>query len=375
MNLLAHSSIKIIMATIFFVTNHCSQNNRDYGDLKLNEIQVIGSHNSYKQAIEDGLWQLLFEKDSSIAYSLQYEHPSLDSQLSLGLRNLEIDVFHDPKGGKFASPYGLDYSRNLGIELMEYDKENKLSKPGLKVFHIQDIDFRSNNLLFIDCLRSIKKWSDLNKSHVPIIITINAKDKKIDMENSVIPLSFNKSALDSIDLEIRSVFSESDLITPDFIRGNYNTLEEAVLKSGWPLIGLVRGRVMFVLDESGYKLESYLNEDKNLKGRAMFVNVKEGNPAAAFRIINNPVKDREYIKELVKKGYLVRTRADAGTREARIENYDRFNAAVESGAQIITTDYYLPSKMFESDYRVIFENGKFEKINHLLVDKDEIKFN
>ncbi len=369
MNLLILNSVKIITFTLLLASNYCCQNIRDYRDLKLNEIQAIGSHNSYKQTIEKGVWQLIFNKDSSLAYSLQYEHPSLDSQLSLGLRNLEIDVFHDPKGGKFAKPYGLDYLRNLGIEPKEYDKENNLSKPGLKVFHIQDIDFRSNNLLFVDCLRSIKKWSDLNKSHVPIIITINAKDKKIDMENSVVPLPFNKFALDSIDLEIRSVFSESDLITPDFVQGKYNTLEESVLQKGWPLIDSVRGRVMFVLDESGKKkLKNYLGEDNSLKGKVMFVNVKEGNPVAAFRIINNPVKDQEYIKELVKKGYLVRTRADAATREARVESYDRFNAAVESGAQIITTDYYLPSGMFESNYQVIFKDKSYEKINHILLD-------
>jgi hypothetical protein len=33
------------------------------------------------------------------------------------------------------------------------------------------------------------------------------------------------------------------------------------------------------------------------------VNSKEGNPEAAFRIVNNPITDFEYIKQLVAKGY------------------------------------------------------------------------
>jgi hypothetical protein len=78
--------------------------------------------------------------------------------------------------------------------------------------------------------------------------------------------------------------------------------------------------------------------------------------------MNDPVKDFEKIQQLVNQGYLVRTRADAGTEEARTNDYNRFEKAKASGAQIITTDYYLPSTLFESDFKIGFENDTYERI-------------
>jgi hypothetical protein len=347
----------------------------EYSNLKLNQIQMIGSHNSYKKAIEPGLWKLIFKKDSLLAYSLQYEHLPLDSQLNLGLRGLELDIYYDPTGGIYKNPLGLKFLQMMGIKSELYDKDNKLSQPGFKVFHIQDLDFRSDNLLFVDCLRTIKKWSDANKGHTPIIITMNAKDSKIDLAGTVVPLPFTKSALDGIDLEIHSVFSNSDLITPDYVRGKYSTLEDAILKKGWPMIDSVRGRVLFILDETDQKLNDYLNADKSLNGKVLFVNAEEGSPSAAFRIINDPIKNENYIKSLVNKGYLIRTRADEETIEARSNNYKKFEAAIRSGAQIISTDYYLPSHFFESSYRIVFEKENYIRTNYLYGNTAESKKN
>ncbi len=67
------------------------------------------------------------------------------------------------------------------------------------------------------------------------------------------------------------------------------------------------------------------------------------------------------IKNLVALGYMVRTRADADTKEARENDYSRFEMAKASGAQVITTDYYLPSKLFKSDFQIAFENGGYER--------------
>jgi hypothetical protein len=40
-----------------------------------------------------------------------------------------------------------------------------------------------------------------------------------------------------------------------------------------------------------------------------------------------------------------------------------FEAAKASGAQIITTDYYLPSTYFPSTYKVGFAEGKYVRKN------------
>ncbi len=326
--------------------------------IKLNNIQVIGSHNSYKISIEKPLFDYLLKKDSSLT-SLAYAHIPLTKQLNLGLRGLELDVYSDPEGGYYEDPKGLEIIKAMGAEPKAFDTDQKLQVPGLKVFHVQEIDFRSHQLLFKDALKELKKWSQAHKGHTPVIITINAKD--VEIPGTRKPLPFTADALQSIDTEIRDVFDKKSLITPDLVRGNSKTLEQAVLSKGWPTLNKVKNRFLFVLDEGDEKIDRYLEDFPDLKGAVLFVNEKEGNPNAAFRIINDPVKDFDKIKNLIELGYMVRTRADADTKEARENDYTRFEKAKASGAQVITTDYYLPSTFFKSEYRVRFDNGGYEK--------------
>ena len=348
--------ILLIIPVLFF--NNSAQKNSQK-EIRLNDIQVIGSHNSYKIGIEKPLFNYLLEKDTSLI-SLEYEHIPLTDQLNLGLRGLELDVYSDPEGGYYSDPKGLEIVKSLGAEPKPFDVEKKLHTPGLKIFHVQEVDFRSNQLLFKDALKELKKWSKANDGHTPIIITINAKDGEIPQTRK--PLPFTAEALKSIDVEIRKVFSEELLITPDMVRGNFKTLEEAVLKNGWPELNKVKNRFLFVLDEKDEKTDRYLENFPNLNGAVLFVNKEEHDPNAGFRIINDPVKDFEKIKTLVKLGYMVRTRADADTKEARENDYTRFEKAKASGAQVITTDYYLPSSLFKSDFKINFENGVYERV-------------
>ncbi len=348
-------TILLIIIPILFFSNSARKR---VEEIKLNEIQVIGSHNSYKIAIEKPLFDYLLESRPSIS-GLEYEHIPLSAQLNLGLRSLELDVFYDPKGGYYANPKGLEIVKSLGKEPQPFDVEQKLQLPGLKVFHVQEIDFRSSQLLFKDALKAIKKWSQANEAHTPIIITINAKDGEIPLTRK--PLPFTAEALRSIDTEIREVLEDEHLITPATVRGNFETLEKAVLTNGWPLLREVKNRFLFVLDENDEKTNAYLSNFSNSAGATLFVNQEEGNPNAAFRIINDPITNFEKIKNLVALGYMVRTRADADTQEARKNSYSRFEKAKASGAQVITTDYYLPSKLFKSDFKISFKSGSYER--------------
>jgi hypothetical protein len=175
-------------------------------------------------------------------------------------------------------------------------------------------------------------------------------------------LVFDADALKNLDDEITAVIPKEKLITPDLVRGKRKTLEEAVLKDGWPKLEAIKGKFLFVLDEGDVKLDLYLKNFPGLKGASLFVNKEEGNPEAAFRIVNDPIGNFEKIKSLVGLGYMVRTRADADTQEARTNDYTRFEKAKASGAQVITTDYYVPGKLFETEFQVIFEDGSYERI-------------
>lgn len=346
----------ILICSISLFIMSC--NSQDF-KIHLNDIQVIGSHNSYKIPIEKPLFDYLLQIGGEKMSALQYGHISLEEQLNLGLRNLELDVFHDPVGGRYANPKGLEIIKAMGGTAQTFDAEKKLDKPGLKMFHIQDIDFRSHQLLFKEGLQELKNWSNKNPQHTPIIVLINAKDSKVP--KTIDPLPFTTMALDSIDIEIKNVFAETQLIVPDMVRGDYDTLESAILEKGWPSLNAVKGRFLFVLDEKEEKINHYVESNPSLKNRVLFVNSPEGKPEAAFRIVNDPIKNFEYIKELVAKGYMVRTRADAGTKEARNVDYSRFEKAKASGAQVISTDYYVPTELFTSDFKVIFKDGSYER--------------
>jgi len=130
-----------------------------------------------------------------------------------------------------------------------------------------------------------------------------------------------------------------------------------------------KGKFIFILDDSGRKRDLYLQGHSSLKERALFVNADPGTPEAAILIRNNPV-DTDIIR-LVKQGYIVRTRAEAGTKEARFNDYSRFGAAYKSGAWIITTDYYQKSSLFHSPYQVFFKDATYFRTNPLFNDKNE----
>lgn len=328
---------------------------------RLNQIQLIGSHNSYKTGMEPALLALISKMDSARASVFAYGHISLKEQLNMGLRNLELDVVHDPTGGRFTKPMAFEWMELSAITPQPYDNNKDLDKPGLKVLHVPDVDIRSEHLLFIDCLKELLQWSIQHPGHIPVTVTINAKDRS---EKGLMPLlPFGAAALDSIDFEIKQVFPNDKLITPDLIRGKGKNLAHTILGKGWPLLENLSGRFLFVLDETGQKLLDYTRGHEALEGRVMFVNEADGSPNAAFMIINDPQKDGKRIKEMVEKGYMVRTRSDANTVEARAENYDRFKAAMLSGAQVITTDYYLPSTYFPSSFRIVFPTGGYIRAN------------
>jgi hypothetical protein len=292
---------------------------------------------------------------------IDYSHVTLTEQLNQGLRALEIDVYADAKGGKYAHPKGLDMVPGQP----PYDTAGVMKQPGFKVLHIQDIDFRSNCLTFKLCLQELKKWSAAHPGHEPVFITMNAKDEAIKRPGFTTPEAFTPAVFDALDQEITQHLGAGSLIMPDQVRGKYPTLEAAVLHQNWPSLKAARGKFIFILDEGGPKRTAYVQGHPSLKGRVLFVNAEPGTPEAAIHIMNSAKKDLAAIKALVEKGYIIRTRADSDTQEARANDRSSFEAAMQSGAQIISTDYYLKSTQFKSDYVISFADGKYFRLNPL----------
>src|SRR6266436_8842945 len=75
---------------------------------RMNQVQVLGSHNSYKLAIDPSLLSLLKKGGDKRLDALEYSHVPIERQLDMGLRALEIDVVYDPQGGRYSHPKGID---------------------------------------------------------------------------------------------------------------------------------------------------------------------------------------------------------------------------------------------------------------------------
>jgi hypothetical protein len=338
---------------------------------RMNQIQVLGSHNSYKQAIDPSLLSLLKKNGDQRLEGLEYSHIAIEKQLDLGLRALEIDVVYDPQGGRYAHPRGIAaVAENHLPPGPPYDPDGVMNKPGFKVMHIPDMDFRSNVYTFQQELALLKAWSNAHPHHLPIPITMNAKDDGSKRPDFVPLLKFDRAAFNAWDAEILAGLGREKLITPDDVRGKYSTLEAAVLAHAWPTLASARGKFLFVLDETGQKLDTYVDTHPSLRGRIMFTNSTEGHPEAAFRIVNEAKRDTSYIQYLVRSGYYVRTRADSDTVEARKGDYSSWQAALISGAQVISTDYYQPDPALGTGYHVQLPGNQPGRWNALLLPED-----
>jgi Phosphoinositide phospholipase C, Ca2+-dependent len=292
------------------------------GDLRLNQVQVLGSHNSYHIAPS--------EPPFNVIEQWQYSHDPLPVQFeSEGIRQIELDVYADPNG--------------------------------IRVLHVPDVDFGTTCSLWVECLRVVKAWSDAHPKHMPITILTELNDTSYGFPTQILP--WDGPAMDQLDAEIRSVFPPQDVITPDDVRGHHATLAEAVTTDGWPTINSVRGQVMFVMDNAGSYRDTYTAGHPALEHRMIFTNSDIGRPDAAFIKLNDPIGDATRIHDAVAGGYVTRTRADADTFEARANNTAPRDAAIAGGAQWVSTDYEVPGRAYGQPYFVAIPGGTPARCN------------
>lgn len=341
-------------------------------NLRLNQVQIIASHNSYKKFPHDKVIRYLNRIKSLLGKDLDpsginYSHLPFEAQFSdWKVRGLEIDIYYDPKGGEY-------YKRALNglAGLKKKSKIEELKKPGFKVLHIKDVDYETYYYTFKQSLEAVKKWSLAHPNHLPIFINIESKEEGPGNRSGFLRFmgfkkarEFDATACDSIDSEIKSVFGKDlkGVITPDWVRGNHATLNEMATRHDWPLLKDCRGKVVFIME--GGAVDNYIESHPGLQGRSIFIYAPPGTPECAFTKRNDPqpAENTEKIKELVKTGYIVRTRADSGTEEARDNSYTRFYSAMESGGHIISTDYYTPDARL-GPYHIHFPQHEAGRIN------------
>ncbi len=318
-------------AHIFFVRTRISSEERRRGlavfsgDIRLNQMQALGTHNSYHTYPTPGLDGIL---------ALQYFQDPLDVQLQdQGVRQFELDVNVTNDGtGTFA------------------------------VLHIQGIDEGTTCRAFLDCLTTIRNWSQANPQHVPIAIQLELKDNDFALPG--LPFSnWVAPDLDRFDNAIRSVFAGDEMFTPDDLRGGYTTLPGAIAAEGWPRINAVRGQVMFLMDNGAPFRGWYRAGHPGLAGRVLFTNANPGDDDAAFVKRNDAKGSLADIQSLIAQGYVIRTRTDSETAEARVNDTTTRDAAFAGGATWVSSDFVVPGRAFGTPYVVAIPGGTPARCN------------
>ena len=315
---------------------------QDFPDsIPVNQLRVLASHNSYKLAPTPRTMKFLtrFKRwfgSENNPIQLEYSHLPIKQQCTdYHIRGLELDVYNDPKGGHY-------YRHRLNFLIPKQRVKEReylpMKLPGFKVLHIPDVDYRTHYLTLVSALEEIDEWSLANPKHAPIFVNLELKTTALGDESKIlrhlgfaraIPFSANDlSMLDSLlGQHLTTLYAASEL------KEGFSSLRERITLKSWPTLGEVRGRV-FVIIEADASMAYPVN-------RNAFVYGNTHDPNCLFLLFNDPIKPQEEITELIQT-YIVRTRADAGTWEARNNQYERLKAALLSGAQIISTDYYRP---------------------------------
>jgi hypothetical protein len=337
------------------------------GAVRMNEVQLIGTHNSYKREIseaEQWLYDTAINMPGDYDRTLAYSHAPIAQQLGgQRVRGLELDLFPDPQGGLYGDPL---IRRALGLGPLT---DPAWQAPGIKVLHIVDVDYQTTCVRFVDCLARVRDWSAANPRHVPLLILLELKQSEPAVVGigGVVAPPWDGAALDALDAEIRSVFGEEQLITPDDIRRPRLSLEQSVLRHGWPRLRDSRGKVAFLLDnDPGPIRDAYRAGRPNLEGRVLFTNSRRGLPDAAFIKRNEPRgANTAEIQELVRAGYLVRTRSDVPLSTVLSGDTTQLQAALESGAQVVSTDFPVPgmAARYGSDYFAALPTGGVARCN------------
>ena len=309
--------------------------------LPMNEIRVLASHNSYKIQPTARTMKFINRFKSVLGeenqpFQLAYSHPSIPEQLSTyHIRGLELDVYNDPTGGRY-----FKHRLNFFIpkQRIREEKYKALKEPGFKIIHIPDIDYQTNYLSLADALEELNAWSVSNPTHAPIFVNIELKGSALGDEAGILRLFGFKKAIpfDSSSLNQMDSLFEATLktmySTRDFLNNEQN-LQERIQHQGWPSLGDVRGRIFVIIQGSG--ASSYPEH-----GGAFKYGSSE-NPNCIFLLCDDPFANEMLIRQQ-RSTHIIRTRTDAGTIEARNNDYTRLDKARETGAQILSTDYYKP---------------------------------
>ncbi|MDB4969101.1 MAG: hypothetical protein JWN44_4790 [Myxococcales bacterium] len=284
--------------------------------LRLDHLQVKGTHNSYH-----------VEKANNDVKEWHYSHVPLDLQLDKqGVRQIELDL--------------------------HWVKDDQGDGYHFEIYHVILADDVSTCPTLVECLKTVKSWSDKYPGHLPLYIQMEVKD-------GFIP-ALAEAFFTNLESDILRVFPRSRIITPDEVRAGAATLPDA-LAAGWPTLAKLRGRLFFNFDNRDETRAAYTHGLANLDGRLAFVDSDPSDPFGAISVLNDPIRDQVRIDAAVAAHLLVRTRADVDGDAARANDFSGWDAALASAAHYISTDF--PAPVAGTSYFVEMPDGTPARCN------------
>ena len=276
-------------------------------EIRLNDLRMKGTHNSY-HVKTPGV--------STLDPENNYTHAQLDVQADrLGVRQFELDVHYIP---------GM----------------------GLRVYHTA-LDPSTNCLGFAGCMSILLNWSMENPHHAPLWIFVEPKN---------LPTVVGElDILEMIQAETAATWPANKTITPTEVQGEAANLRTAITTEGWPTLEASRGKTLFVLLDKTEIRDLYVERNPTLENQTMFAIVDENHSLASVISFVNPETHGDRLRDASDLGFMVRTRPDEATLEAREKNYTRFELALETGANFITTD--IPGSDLEAGFAIWLSQG------------------
>ena len=269
--------MKFLVAAAAAAGSVAGQAIADVDSLRMDQTQMLGSHNSYHLTPERPVPEWRF----SMA--------EFDTQLSGGVRQVELDL--QPDSNDDAA----------------YD-----------VQHIKIFDAKSHCETLDECLTDLHTWSAANPTHSPIFVWLETKD------------SLSVAQFNAIDAKIRAMYTAEQMFTPDDMmaygvaegeEAHASLVDSLTANGGWPTVGDMRGRTVFCLN-NGY--DNYMQgEFATLSGRVAFPVyshspfVRHSTQALTQVLVSGTKQDESELVTAIEQArafdppQLVRARADA----------------------------------------------------------------
>ena len=300
--------------------------------VKLNEIAIIGTHNSYQRLAteETRFFMNIIENITFKKFGLNtfdFEMDALTDQLEMGVRNVEID-----------------------IETL--DKDNKVE---FKVTHNSIFDNASSAYDFTKALQEIKMWSDNNPNHIPVIIIVEPKSFVIEINGMK---KFSLEYAQELDKIVENTLGDSLLTPADMLR-DYASFKEMRENDDWISLKEAQGKILVLLHDCDVT-ESYIALDETIKTQNMFPMLRydDRNESYTSFILENDAwrASERKIENIDESNLIVRTRADVYPEYSD----ERYEVIEDCGSQIITTDF--PEKIDGNEGNVFSFDGKKIKL-------------